>query len=109
MSSFGSKQEEKYAYHITPKSKEDKIEKEGLKKSGGRIYLTATWNDCLEWCQILYEEVDGEKLCIYEADISGIEFISVPYDSSKYPSEIIVEEDISAERLIKIEEYEEKQ
>lgn len=109
MSLFGSKREEKYAYHITPKSKEEKIKKEGLKKSGGRIYLTATWDDCLEWCHILYEEMEGDKLCIFEADISGIEFISVPYDNSEYPSEIIIEENLSPKRLIKIEEYEKNQ
>lgn len=99
---------EKYAFHVAPLQKKKKILQQGLKTSGGRIYLTDTRENAYNWCDILSEDHNINKFVLFEADITDKNFIETPGDTTKYPREIIVEENIEPEKLIEIKEITEE-
>lgn len=96
--------EERYAFHAAPKSKENKIKKEGLKLYGGRIYLTNNRKNIKKWCNILSKDHNINNFTVFEVDISNIPYIETPGDTTEYPREIIIEESIDPSRLLKIKE-----
>jgi hypothetical protein len=98
----------KFAFHIAPIEKENKIMKEGLKTHGGRIYLTDTRENAYKWSKILSEDHNIDNFVLIEAEITGKDYIETPGDTTKYPREIIVEENIEPSKLIKIKELSEK-
>lgn len=96
---------EKYAFHLAPVGKEAIISSEGLEMNGGRIYLTNTRDNAFEWAGVIQEDHGIDSFVLFEVDLGGIEYFQTAGDAG-YPVEIIVEEDIDASRLIKVDEFE---
>jgi hypothetical protein len=55
MPGFGKVEQEKFAYHISPKENEKSILEKGIELNGRRIYLTRNFEDMYEWCEIIAE------------------------------------------------------